>query len=249
MAEVSLERRICVHVHEGEGNKTYPWALNKVDTVDGIEFIKLQKADRGFLRFLGSERYKSIENLIVLDQIRHLRSQATMKSVVDAEANALFGDTKRQTLLKRAEAHKAAERGELPSMVTIALPEFRDSEGNVWPSLECKVIACLDPRQPVSVELRSVVLQHLRELVRNYHKEEDASGPASSANCRWMRDRKAFIAKRMENGKMVCKTFRPEADTEDAKVEARCKGLAWTRFEEDEDDNEGEENAEMGEEA
>ena len=248
MAEVSIVRRVEVHVDDGMGGeKPHPWSVH-VDMVDGVEFVKLQKADRGFQRFLGAP----LENLGVLDQLRHLRSQATMQSVVDSEANALFGDTRRKQKMRKVEAQAAQERGELPTMVTIAIPKTQDDEGNEIPPVACKVVANLDPRKPVSIELRNDVLLHLRLLVKSHDQKAGANQPASSANCRWMRDRNAFVAKRKENGKQVNRTFHPRENTEDAMIEARCKGLAWTRFEEVEDAPEDEgaaedENAEQEE--
>lgn len=154
-------------------------------TIDGREFIQLQKKDSGFCRFV-SGNVKGARNIVFLDQLRLMRTRATVDHVAPA-ATLFQSGLGRRALQRQRETARVAYEGDAPKVVQVKLPAVAHlGERTI------NVKASIDPKESVAVELAPDVLLHIFHCM---NKSEDADAAASAGGKR---------RKRADDNKVAC---------------------------------------------
>ena len=215
----SIQRAFVV---TGGGCKRDGWVITDSELIEGVEFIKLNRLDSGFSRFV-SGHAKGMRDMKFLGQLRWMRTQATidLAKPPPAEGGNLFkvsaSETKKSFRHRKKESQGMQERGELPLTCKVRLPTVKHNDGTTSPAMEVKVKSCLDPKENVMIELKAEILEHLRFVM--LHSEQPASRkrPPSgeSHGVRFRAERKGFLATRKQDGKVTYKTFKVADDADE----------------------------------
>lgn len=218
-----------------------PWLVTNLQTVDGIEMIKLESKCSGFRRFVAGSS-KRFGNMTFMDKLRAMRTKATF----DACNEGIFDVPLADHRARKAQKDKYVEAG-IPQVVEIKLPSAEGFE-----ACFVKVVASLDVRTGITVELKDKVLDHIAALMRESRSDDNEHKMKVGRGVRWCSTRKAFLATRHGDRKRM-RTFRPDDDEEDediARQDAKDRALAWAAKEEDtpDGDEDGEETGSANEE-
>ena len=215
----SIQRAFVV---TGGGCKRDGWVITDSELIEGIEFIKLNRLDTGFCRFV-SGHAKGMRDMDFLEKLRWMRTQATidLAKPPPAEGGNLFkvsaSETKKAIQFRKKESQGMQARGELPLTCKVRLPAVVHNDGTTSPAMEVKVKSCLDPKENVMIELKAEILEHLRFVM--LHSEQPASRkrPPSGAfhGVRFRAERKGFLATRKQDGKETYKTFKVDDDADE----------------------------------
>ena len=215
--EVIIERQICISVPNQFGK---PWVVDKIEMVDGVEFIQLAQANRDFQRFVGGKHGK--QDWTGLKDIRQLRHDASMAALVPSDG--LFNN---ERLQKRAKKEARSKKDELPPHVLVELPAIA-GEG----PLSVKMLPSIDVNSVLCVELTSPALSRIRQIIRATAENNEASecklyqrSSIPSSVVRWHGTKGAFIATRKVGGRQTSKLFRPKEPNSPSK--AAAKEEAW----------------------
>lgn len=217
MEEVVIKRSMAIY----GGSLKRKWNVEKLVTIDGIEFMELTLRDKGLVYFLG--KHLRSRSASLLCTLRNLRHDAMLKAT-EQDANAaaaLFGDAPnigvRQLKKQRRNTRDAEERGDLPKMVTISLPHT---------GAAVKVRTALNRLSNVWVEATAVALAAIRQSTSMMQDPAD-EGQATIETRKgvyWRADRKCFIAK-SPSGKL--KMFRPDGEDDESKKVAAVAAAEW----------------------
>ena len=202
---VRIERKVCIR---GGGCKRMPWIPAGLQVLDGIEFVALSKSntgrgggkiDTGFIRFcLGQVRSSQALNN-AMDKLREHRMHATLQTV--APTSDLFEQNERAKKRQRAQARDA----ELPTYVTLAMPEF-DSPDGIVRGIDMKVVPSLSLKPKLCIELREDVLTYIHKYVQSFINQADAPHDFGEG-VRWRKDRGVWVGQR--NASKKTKQFMP----------------------------------------
>ena len=246
MAEAcTIQRAFVVN---GGGCKRDGWVVTDSELIDGTDFIKLSRLDTGFARFVCGNP-KGMRDMKFLEQLRWLRTEASMKlgkfesedseSLFDTSADETKA-TKKQKKHQMQTSKAMQDRGELPLVCTVTLPEVQVDDGVVIASKIAKVKTCLDPKALVAIEFRSDILDHIRALL--LHSEAPSSRKrvkiSGSSGVRWWPKSGYLACRKNDDDKLVYKTFRVADDADElTKAEVAQKAQRWVDG--DEQDAEG----------
>ena len=226
--ETPAEITRCVRINGGmsPSGGHGQWVIDDVRTVDGVEMIQLVKRDFGFSRFVTGVS-KGLTKLTFLDELRQMRTQATIAACNDGLFDAPTSDPRVFAQQKR----KWSSDG-IPAVVEVQLPAISTHE-----SRKVKVQGNLHAGERVWVELNGVVLDHIACCMRASFKEDGGSRVVLGNGVRWSKGRNCYIARRCTKR---MKFFRPNADDSDEDAgwaRAKSKALAWANGEDDDDDD------------
>ena len=84
MADVVVERTTIVRGGAGKGKKGNKWHIHSSETLNGIEFVDIQKADQGFVRFVTGVK-GGLRDFDWLDDLRRARNTAIWEATMGAE--------------------------------------------------------------------------------------------------------------------------------------------------------------------
>ena len=235
MACISITR--CVKVADSETDRT--WYIGDTELVEGHEFVRMQMKDSDFCTFMAGSVHKC-RNVNVLTDMKRLRTEATLKSLLpeDAEVSLFDADQRAETVgcKRQRRMNKARlDSGEAQATVTIDLPEFSSADGTVTPSLPAKVRTSLDRQATICIELTPGVVKYIRDA---FVASIDAAGPGGGLatrspndveHVRWRAARDAWVAERREDdGRRVTKAFKPKTkDCPIARDVSRQEALVW----------------------
>ena len=85
-------------VVNGGGCKRNGWVITDSELIDGVDFIKLNRLDSGFCRFVSGQT-KGMPDMKFMEKLRWMRTQATIDLAKPAEAagETLFQDSPTDT--------------------------------------------------------------------------------------------------------------------------------------------------------
>jgi hypothetical protein len=234
---VRIAKETVVRV-EGQTSR---WTLSCVETIHGIDFVRLTKRDGNFCSFLGAYEGRSrskewVTSSEFLDKLRQLRTEASMRECLGG-TTVLFDDPAASGRAKRRarNADKEHREDEAPCFVVIHLPAFNTAEGHAVDAIDLKVKADVDLRSCVSVELSETALLYVREAMRAAHHEDEERkrAVASGEQVRWRWDRRAWMAWRGKRPDTQWRQFLvKDEDNEILKGEAKARALLWAAGEE-----------------
>ena len=235
VAAVQISR--CVHVQAADSK--HSWIVNDIQSISGIEFVHIDIQNPDFCKFVRGKAH-GCKNTMYLKTLKLLRSQKTMELALSDGSTALFASqnanqqsySQRKRQLQSASA--ATARGDAPEFVDIVMPGFCDSDGAPVESITAKVVADLDNRAKLLVELNPAVLAHVRAAiaVSTLDHVDDATDP-KVLGVRWLADRKCWQAVRADaddsgGKKKRSRIFKPQsADCPLALADAKARALEW----------------------
>ena len=152
-APVSIEMRVCV---TGGALGSIPWILSEIETVDGVQYVRLSKLETGFSRFVFGgyrQRDNSLTDSGWLDILRGYRNKAQTPPARD---NPMFAGMKSRRTPRRRPAARSVE---------LELPPIADHDG-----VRCRALTSSNPRSSVSVELKANVLSYVRAAIIEHGK-------------------------------------------------------------------------------
>ena len=198
---VDVERRLCI---SGGSLGTSPWILKRVELVDGREVIPLVKADSAFSRFV-TGLSRGMSDMDYLDTLRDLRTKATIAACVDQESESFMEGGEKAKKRQRVEARVREDRGELPPLVSLSLPNFTNETGQVIEGVTVRTIPTMNANSVFKVEASSQALAYIREAMLHSKKSEPIRGLKgkvmySKARKRWFGLRKTVDGKTSKKG-------------------------------------------------
>ena len=226
MADISIRREIVI----SWDGCTKPWYIQRVQVVQGHEFLQLQKRDTGFARFVTGD-CKGMRHTRFLDTLRRKRTEASLLCCSEA---SLFDSipTKAARVQQKRKCVEAKTRGEMPETCMIDLPGFYMEGVGEVSEITMRVLTSVDMNTAVSVEMTSDNLAYIRNAMRADAEDVVHRSRASSfcKGVRWDGTRKAFMAKRKPDGdrKYKYRTFRPtDPDQELDCAAAQDRAIRW----------------------
>ena len=210
MASLVIGKRVVISWGEQP-----PW-FPDVETLDGVEFVKLTHRDTGYVRFVGPGAQGSF-----LEWAKNRRHTAVME--LNKPAEGLFAAAGSATKQRKLIVSKIAV-GDLPDVVEIQAPELKCEDGTIVPGMMIKCATCVDKAAAVKVELTVEVLQYIRAAAAmSWSTTEPAL--ETSKSVKWKAARNSYVASRAVGGKLQYKTFRPTDGGNPA--EAFAAAEAW----------------------
>ena len=170
--DVSLKRVVSIVSPE----QKYPWVLDNIECIDGIEFVALKQRCTGFCRFVsGAIRDFQRDGASYLQSLVTLRTQATIASLGDPDPSP-FGDVE-QTSAAIRKARKVAKtkaaNGHMPSHVEVTCPRVGMQDGRHVGPMSFKMEASIDPRDAPTVELEPYVLHYIKYAMLAFECSND----------------------------------------------------------------------------
>ncbi len=198
MDEIAIQRSVSIKFSDSK-----PWVINEIQTLDGIDFVELNKRDNGFARFVTSGG-GDITKMPFFDELRQLRTKACCDAI-EPPQEQLFGDEGKEPDTKKFK--RMANK--MPTFVELQLPGFTRQDGREVQPLATKVKSSLVWKDHLAVELTVESLLYIKHaMLKSLESERDDSCKHSY----WRKDRKCWIAmKKLDNGKVIRKHFKPVA--------------------------------------
>ena len=245
----------CIQIHGGGLKKGSPWSTADFHTVDGVEFISLQKRDSGLNRFVTGSSSTSLRDTAFLDELRKKRN---IEMIMQNDEPSLFGTKPahgpKLGQYKMRQMQAANRNNEKPGIIELQMPAV-EFDGEVAAAISLKVKAPASDRKGdgVCIELTTENLHYIRIALRvsqgtkNYSRTKP--GLPSNTGCRWVKRGKrcGYLATRKPDGcEMQSRFFSSTKHGDDAVVAHK-----WMQFESDEDgggqDDGGQADAKSGE--
>ena len=165
---------------------TSPW-LPKTKTVDGVTYCRLQKWDRGLIRFAKGEAldFRNSNgqsfNIAIMDDLCRLRNIACdieFKRIGD-QGSAEDGAKKPKKYTRKA---RRTDKQILPSSVAVTLPTVVLPDGAVIEGFDVRVLVEGIRTSEIYLEMTTEPLTYIREVVqksqsrgRHWRKQESAT--------------------------------------------------------------------------
>jgi hypothetical protein len=203
----------CIQIYGGSLKPCYPWIISDIQTVDGVDFVRIQKTDNGLHRFVtgGHKQNGGLKDTPFLDDLKKKRNIAMITA---SEEPTIFGNNITPSNRKRRVLIAAQKNVDQPLILTLELPAVECDVGEAA-AISMKLRAPMSDMKAegVEVELTSANLHYIRIALRAGigHKSGGRSKPGepSHSACRWVKRRKVegYLASRMEEGRQVSKFF------------------------------------------
>ena len=203
-----------------------PWVPDVIE-VDGAEFVKIERRDRGLAKFLGVKAHTSspLKDVAFLDVLREWRNAAVDKAINDASPPDLF-----------AAERQCAKRRKLP-LGTDAPAVVRVEHEDIGQPMN--MLFTTDRNKCVAIELTEANLNFICEQVRSgsgtatirqKNARPDVVAPADQG-VHWLDARKVWYVMYFDEDKAKkWKSFRPVDSEDAAQVEdAKEMALAFLR--------------------
>lgn len=244
MAEVRLQH--VVKVCGGSCGK-HPWEVKIARSLAGIDFVRLDKNDSGFCRFVDGSGRCGLRDYVY--DPRRLRNEACITAAQEdepsldgtaARCNAFATPGKKSRKERAAELacmRSSAARKEL-ELVDMYLPQV-ELNGNTYGPMRVKTPFTVDARAHVQVPLEPAVLQYFRAAILSGGK---ACEPQTRQKCNvdapkgasWVQRRSAFVARRVttvggqpKTKYRVVRVNDSESNTHDCMDRARHTITSW----------------------
>ena len=62
----------CIQIHGGSLKSGHPWIISDMQTVDGVDFVRIHKLDNGLHRFVTGDYRGSLRDSPFLDDLKIL---------------------------------------------------------------------------------------------------------------------------------------------------------------------------------
>lgn len=239
-ASVSIKRVMCVSSSDSKAS----WNIDQVTMIDGEEFVKLVKNDRGFRKWICDTIHDKREyyQMTFLQELGKLRTEATMKDCINAQSTGLFDDpAPTQKAAKRAKLAFRRRGDEMPSMIELELPAFVAASGCAVPSTKMKVAADLKANANVVVELSTSALSYVKEAMRNSIAGAQNREHRTGDGVHWRAERSSWRAARKDDGQRKYRQFKVKDPESSVSIEAaRTIAKRWALGEDIESDKENE---------
>jgi hypothetical protein len=204
----------CIQIGGGSLKPSCPWIINDIQTVDGVDFVRIHKGDSGFHRFVNGGYKGSLSDTPFLDDLKKKRNIAT---VTASEEPNIFGNNTKPSDRKRRQLLAAQRDAAQPEVLTIELPPVKCDVGEAAAiSMKMRAPTCYASdkgAEGVDVELTIANLHYIRiALLAGIGTKTGARSkpdePSDSA-CKWIKRRnvEGYLASRMDDGKKKTKFF------------------------------------------
>ena len=221
------------------------WAILCTKSVGGVDFIHLSNRDRQFGKFvIGTGYSPALSHFEYLNTLRTLRNHKVMmemNSKMTSASKMLFGDDKTEsTKYKQWQIRRKSLVAHDEAIVELDMPavEYLDDHA---PAMKIRLLHTRDWRENPSVEIDADTLNYIRIAMLELGKRADgraevgadASHEPEKGKVFWNKERNAWAAYRIENGKRVVKNFHCESDgvkrrkTAYASEEAKNLAVEW----------------------